>query len=71
MGHSILGTQWYDTECIIVFLDTLGIFPFGVNAGDALAPPGDDVASPVTVLNEPITFFGRQYREVIVSQRIV
>ena len=49
------------------FLDNSSIFPFGVNNGDTLAPPGDDAASDVTILNEPITFFGSQYREIIVS----
>ena len=47
--------------------DNSALFPFGLVADDSLVPPGDDTASDIITLNEPINFYGSQYREVIVS----
>ena len=47
------------------------LFPFGVSIGDSLVPAGDDIASDISVLKEPITFFESQYREIVVSIHLI
>ena len=42
------------------------LFPFGGDNDDLIVPTGI-AASDISILNEPITFFGHQYRQIIVS----
>ena len=42
------------------------LFPFGVGTDDLQGPCGDDSASDSITLRVPFTFFGTEYREIIV-----
>lgn len=42
------------------------LLPFGVGTEDLQGPRGDDSASDPLTLRVPFTFFGTEYREIIV-----
>ena len=55
--------------CIGIPLSNL--LSFGIGAGDLLGPSNDDSSSDPLTLRIPFTFFGTQYRKIIVRKCII
>ena len=45
-----------------------GLLPFGNDTDDIFGPSTLDGPSPPLTLREPFIFFGKQYREIVVSK---